>query len=603
MKTESFQSLRNVCGVLLIVIGTFTFGFMVALLSLSQDSEERRSDRNEFRSDTAQYTTTKASAPTLQLIENQTNKDSHFDRRHTLHNLFAKANSQELELYFSQSKNLVSLNFLRVVQDQLIQRWSVLDPQKALSLVIEEFTAERQIHLVQLVFKEWSRSNLSNAIKHAQQLDNNLIDVVVDSMVTSREDLSVEQRRDIARELKREWRAIEILRHENSEAVIKAPAQEWAAFVREQRDTLSSLDEAQLRMMGYIALSWVTLEGTTVMAHLREELPRTTSLLATTEFVARELMETQPDKALELVVFAASIDHDLGYQDLAIELIGSWAGNSLDQALDATLEIEAESLRWELQKKALEAAAEIDVFSLLSSLERLPEHLRDRAYALAIAEIAKKSPESAAEMLPNVSKLEERKLVTEAIVKRWALKDIDATIRWIETTSKLPIDRNKLKETAFQELVALDWRLAFETALSLPVNSKGAGWEGTVVQWLANRNSDLAESLLVRVRPGPGRVEAFDGIIFNALHDRDYHRALEVFLQLCELEEHSDQSIFLMPLTLTVPDLVLSSIDKIASRRAKVEVADWLIYEYANTDMFTPEEMKRIRQIASLGKE
>ncbi len=58
-----------------------------------------------------------------------------------------------------------------------------------------------------------------------------------------------------------------------------------------------------------------------------------------------------------------------------------------------------------------------------------------------------------------------------------------------------------------------------------------------------------------------------------------------------------------MPLTLTVPDLVFSSIDKIASRRAKVEVADWLIYEYANSDMFTPEEMKSIRQIANLRKE
>ncbi len=522
MKTESFPSLRMIGGVMLIVSSTFILRFVVALFISSQDSEERTSNSSEFSPHTEEYTTTKASELKLQLIESQTQKNSHFDRRYTLHNLIETADSQDLELYFSQTKSLVSPNFMREAQDQIIQRWSVLDPPKALSLVLEEFNSERQTHLIQLVFQEWSRTNLTAAIKHAQELDNDLIDFVVDSMVTSREDLSVKERRDIARQFDREWRAIAILGQESTDAVITAPAQEWTAFIREHRDKLSDLDEAQRLMMDYVALSWVNLEGTNVMNHLREELPRTHSLLATTEFVARELMETQPDKALELVVFVASIDHDLGYQDLAIELIGSWAGNSLDQALNATLEIEAESLQWELQKKALEAAAEIDVSSLLSSLDRLPEHLRDRAHALAIAEIAKESPESAAEMLPNVSKLEERKLVTEAIVKEWVKKDIDAAIRWIETTSRLPISRDELKETAFRELVAFDWHLAFETALSLPVNSKGAGWEGTVVQWLANRNSDLAESLLVRVRPGRGRVEAFDGIIFNALHDRDY---------------------------------------------------------------------------------
>ena len=116
---------------------------------------------------------------------------------------------------------------------------------------------------------------------------------------------------------------------------------------------------------------------------------------------------------------------------------------------------------------------------------------------------------------------------------------------------------------------------------------------------MANRNSDLAETLLVKVRPGPGRIEAFGGVIFNSLRDYDYQRALEVFLQLCEQEEHADQSIWLMPLTLTVPDLVYASIDKIASSRAKIEVADWLLYKFADRKIFTAEQLKRIQQIAS----
>ena len=587
---------------LLVALGALTLGYIGASVSLNDSLEEQHLVGGEPRSTSVDPVSSAESTPTLREIENQTKDDTHFARRLVLHNLLVDADVKELDRYFSQSKSLVSANFLREAQVKIIQRWSVLDPPRALNLVMEELPVDRRTLLLPLVFREWSHKHLTDAIKHAQRFEQDLLDVIVDSMVISREDLPTAERRKIARQLGHEWRAIEILSQEMTDPVIEAPAQEWTAFMQDHQNDLVNLNEEQLRMMGYVAYSWVIYEGVEVMARVREELPRAISLLETTEFIARELMETQPEIALELVAFVANQDHHLGYQDLAMELIGSWAGSDLKHALDATISIKAQSLRWELQKRALEAAAQADVDALLNSLDSLPEHLRVRAHALALVEIAKESPESVAEKLNDVSTLQERKLVAEAIVKGWARKDTADVIRWIDTTPRLPISRHKLKESMFQDLVDFDLQLAFETALSLPLNSEGAGWEGIVVEWVANRNSDLAESLLLQVRPGPGRIKAFDGVIFNSLQDHDYQRALNIFLQLCELEEHSDQSIWLMPLTLTAPDLVFASIDEITSSRARIEVAEWLHYRFADHNVFTKEELKRMQQIANSEK-
>ena len=597
--TDSDRSIQKYGTVVLIGVGAFVLGIVVAHFSSRQVLEEVRFDVDEIRSETVQNSRAKESTSNLQLIETQTQNDSYFDRRRTLHNLFVNVGIRELELYYAQSKDLVSQNFSREAQNKIVQRWSALDPSNALNLVLEDFSSERQTQLIHLVFQEWSRTDLTDAIIHAQQLDPDLVDVAADAMVTSREELTVEQRRGIARQLGREWRAIEILMQESSVPVIGSPSQEWTAFVRDNDEGLPNLDEAQLRLMGFIVLSWVKLEGSVVMAQVREELPRSVSLLNTTEFIARELMETHPDRALELVVFVAGIDSNLKYHELAIELIGSWAASNWRHALDATLTIDAQALRWELQKRALAAAAESDLNELLSSLDSLPEQLQDRAHTLALVEIAKQSPELAAERLSEIAENEERELFVEAVVESWAKKDIAGVIQWIDTTSGLPTHRDKLKELAFRELVTFDWQLAFETGLSLPLSAEDIGWEGTVVKWLANWNSDLAESLSVKVRPGRGRIEAYGGIIANAIWDHDYQRALDVFLILCEQEENADQSIYLMPLAYTVPDLVFSSIDKIASSRARVKVAQKLQFRFADSGVFTAEEMKRINQIAN----
>ncbi|MYD44859.1 MAG: hypothetical protein F4W92_00680 [Gammaproteobacteria bacterium] len=572
-------------------------GFLISKSIFNHDQSELPLESGDTAETKLSNQETDDNKLTLPEIESQAQLDTRFDRELTLHNLLVNANVRDLSLYLSQSEKLKSQNFLRESQDKIIQRWSVVDPVSALKVVMEYFSEERQSFLIPLVFREWSRLNLSEAIKHAQGLDEYLMDAVVDTIVISREDLPVAQRRDIARNLDREWRVIELLRKEGYNSVFEAPAKEWSTFIRKHQGELQHLSNSQLRIMGYIVRSWVTQEGVKVITQVREELPRAISLLTTTEFVSRELVKTQPATAFELVISAAGIDHHRGYLDLAIELIEVWASTNFTDAINATLAIKAKSFRWELQKSALRAAAQEDVDRLLNDLDSLPEHLRVRAHAQALVEIAKTSPKSISERWRDIHEIEERERVVDAIVRGWAKKDVAEVFQWIENTLELPLSRHKLKETVFRELVVSNWQLAFQTALSLPRNIDGAGWEGTVVKWLANWNSDIAESLLVKVRSGPGRIDAFDGVIFNAIKDKDFQRALEVFLRLCELEEHADQSLYLMPLAYTVPDLVFASIDKIASARARVKVAHRLLYRYADSDVFTTDEIERLKQI------
>ena len=247
--------------------------------------------------------------------------------------------------------------FQEELQNRVIQRWAVLNPRTALSMARDELPTQRQNAAIELIYREWSLSNLEDAI-------------------TCAEDMTYKQRREIARQFDCEWVAIDALRETTDAVVIDKPAQEWRSFVWENRDDLQNLSDAQNRLLEQLAYSWIVREGVTAFEKMRHSLPSDFSLLETTRSVSSELVESNPQLAFDLVLAGKQREKETGYFQLAMDLITRWARTDARRAFDATSEVSGRSFQVRLRTRALWAWAQHNPESLLNNIDELPKSVQ-----------------------------------------------------------------------------------------------------------------------------------------------------------------------------------------------------------------------------------
>lgn len=552
----------------------------------------------EASQSTHSHTNTRPEPRTLLEFEDIANFDSYLARSDTLNSLVSKSDAETLRQLLDQSKNLGAPGFRMEAQSRIIQRLTTLDRKAALDLVMDEIPTDSRPRLLDVVFREWSLANLDQAIDRAMNLDEVSRRSAVESIVLSREDLSNEQRREIARRFDLESVAIEVVRRETNVDIIDSPQLAWDTFINKNYDQLQDLSEPQSKMLESIVHSWVVRDGIEVFDKMRSTLPTSFSLLQTAHSLAHELLSGNPQLAIDLVAHLAQNEQETGYVQLATELAILWAESDPRGALETTLEIDSRSLQRKMQSQILRAWGESDPHMLVSSLGSLPPDLQERAFEQAAIAIAAKSPEIALEMASDITDQAIKDHVASQIAAQWAKKDISAALNWIDTDTSLRHIRDDLKRTAFRELADVDPQLALQTAQNQPLGPNRIGWEGAVINSLVVTNMDVAVAMLDNVRPGATRIDAYDSVVVFSLFERDPERALESFLELCELEEIKTSNWALSYLSNDTPRQLFASIDSIRSEESKTNVARALLRNNEDNGLFSEAEQVLLRQIA-----
>lgn len=417
---------------------------------------------------------------------------SFFDGTKAILKYVTTADIELVHQLWNASKKLQSFQFQEELQHNVIQRWAVLDPYDAMETVREDLPTRRQSVAIELIYREWSLSSLEDAIGYAQDLGVDHQNSAVTGIVFAREDLSPKQLREIARRLDRELVAIELLKATKNDIVIDFPVQEWNVFVTQHLDRFHSLSDDEFRMLEEIGHSWVLQKGVTVFEEMQASLPENTSLLKTVTGVAEKLISTYPQLALDFVLKGVDLEQEIGYHELAIELIARWAKTDPREALVATKGIEAYSMRRQMHRRVFEQWAVPDPNVLLNSLNELPDNLQNLAQEVALKELAKHSPQTVIGMLSDLSVRGHRDQVAKAIVSNWALTDLLSTLEWIASEPLVAHRRGSLKELAFKTLAITDPQLALEIALQQPLKSNGEGWEEEVIDQVILRDMDTA---------------------------------------------------------------------------------------------------------------
>lgn len=545
-----------------------------------------------------QQTQVRKGPRSLAELVDATNFDSRIARTIELRNLLAVAHVEELRQYSGEVQHLQASGFKQEVEEGIVQRWALLDPKSALSFVDQRFTEPRRSALFDVVFREWSVTNLSDALNQATRLDRQDKETALRSILIAREDLSVAERREFARELDSDWLAVEVLSKVSDTSVFSDPKLEWESFISRHEDRLNKLSPKKFQLLAEIARAWIGRDGLAVFEEMQVSLPSATLLPEITKSAILKLVPDDPQLAFDFVLEVYFREQLYLYRDLVREIVHSWAQVDPKSTFQATLAVNAPVLRRVLQETTLRQWARRDSRELLNSLETFPDNLHSLIREITVIEMAEKTPDIVSEVLLSINERQRRELVAKRVASKWASQNIEAVLHWIESDHSVHEFKSELKETAFREFARIDAWSAFRRAIELPIFEEDLGLEATVVASVARSQSlDSAVSMLSEVRPGITRIQAYNAAIRQSLLERDAERALALFLELCEYET----SFTLRPPKTVIRELpvrVFESLDQISSEVMRIHTAQELLKVHEDEDTFEPRQLERLNEIA-----
>ncbi|MYD45842.1 MAG: hypothetical protein F4W92_05765 [Gammaproteobacteria bacterium] len=170
----------------------------------------------------------------------------------------------------------------------------------------------------------------------------------------------------------------------------------------------------------------------------------------------------------------------------------------------------------------------------LVSIDQFPAEYHDLVYAQVALAVAEDSPLQALELLretsdwsltrneradreSNVDSTVGYDFAIERTISAAAKVDPILTIEWIESEESNLDDsmKNGYLSRAFRSWAGSDPSTAFEMALQTPLTANTAGFEATVVGWMARQDVDDAIELLPRVRDGKTKLSAYRRVMFR----------------------------------------------------------------------------------------
>lgn len=586
---------------LVIAVGTFTLSYLIFSTGILDPSNTPRNSvsQNDTVPDNANVVfLTRSGEPinTIADLENFERFDSVFERTFALRTLISDADEETLQQFLEESKNLNSVSLKDEIQDTIVQRIAINSPQSALKAV-DELPTERRNALISIVFQAWSASNLEEAIKHAQTLDETTRKDAIESIVKARDDLADDELRAIARRLGGEGIALKVLAQKRPHnELIPDPESEWNAFVQDHEKRVHDFDEAQSALFSFIIRSWIEQDGLEAVDTILESAPRQWSMMQPWTTLLDELVETDIQLALDLAVRVREITHR--HHKLAEHVLERWTMSNPQAALDATFAIEAPTFRNRLQRQVFKTWSESDPYTLANSIGNFRADLQDRARWWSATEITKTSPQMAVEIVGEISDRDYREFATEWIVGEWAKHDIAQTLDWIQSDPRASHIQDSLEQRAFRELANHDPQLALETVLDMPVNAGEEGMEADLIGWIAFEDLDAAVAMLPFARKGVTQFRAYDEVIQSSLSHGDSERAMELFLEQAELEGAIRQGTrALNYLARDAPHRLFASVEELPTGEWQAESARTLLRYHRGKNTFTSDQLSNLRAI------
>lgn len=468
--------------------------------------------------------------------------ESTFERKATIYSIVSRLSDDEVFSWIEQSSNpswKVAPRYRTELQTTLFQKVAVTAPDRAIDFALARDGQPEIYSKATTVLQIWAKTDLDGAIVRAKELnDRDSTSYWTSTILRARDDLSLEQLREIAIEIGNEGLAFTTYFHNLSKGKIENPRETWHEIINiATRENLQGTTAFPLRK---VVATWVEMEGLGVLDEVMSSLSDDPEYSSALNSVFRELSLIQPEAIFDYIVSnlgdrAADFVSDSG-------MSRNWARKDPKGMLAKVQSLNASGLRGNLVHTAVRYWAENDPLEVLEQLESIPPGERDHASRTAIDELAQNEITDAVEFILGMEDDALRTQLAETLFALWVYVDTDAAKEWLLS---VPIDdpmRASLVHSYTNYLLRSDPRAAFKFASEQPMRERhpgddsAVGYEVVVLSWIAFQDVELAVELLPQVRRD-GRASAFTTVGGELVSQRKSEQALQLADELTEAQQ------------------------------------------------------------------
>ena len=567
LTTRGFVIPFSALGGAVVAALVFAIGFMVfRVVEHQKTGTENLSDSpgkfQEFRrgTDSSRQSSVQEliSIPVLTSLEDLRDIKSELLRRAAVRRLIYPKSYSDLTALLDDSKELPSAYLRELVQVEVFRKLALLEPSKAYALATETTPYSRG-RILEVVFSEWSLSNLDQLISHVSSIDKNQAKIALEVIWRTRNDLSQSVLAEIANKLGLSETLFAVHEKVAVESSFINPQQTWASLLGDEWN-----DRVQLNSLVAVAETWIRKEGWDVFGHIAESV---------TEGETKRLLLSRLLRKLARDDASTAFEYSLRYKDELEEVVLSsvvsdWARIDPDAAMRELLEYETtysdpDPINWGW---LFYGWASVDAHGLMERVPGLPIDQQSKAREYAISEIARTSPQQAMNFVADAPQKLPDYLVQD-VARAWAQLNVDDALNWVLGNSNLNAQKDIAIRAILFELALDSPERAMQIALKQPT---GESIEAALVISLAERgHTDSALSMTPHIRDGSNKIRAYVTVGSSLIRNGQFRTAFGLAESLSESESDYFFRQLVSHCSLNDPQGLFKSLNNITSSKIK----------------------------------
>ena len=493
----------------------------------------------------------------------------------------------------------VSLAIRRELQTKLLQKLATTVPDRAVDFSLARDHRQQRYSMANVVFQAWANLDIDGAVARAKELNEQESLYFMGTILKARDDLSLEQMRDVAIELGDESYAFTVYFQNLTKGEIENPRETWyEIFNLANRESVQHTSGSALFR---VAVAWVKKQGIKVLDEIVSSISDNVEYSSILYDTLGVLASDQPDEVFDFVM------SNLG--DQAVNVIresgitNHWVRKDPTGLFAKIQTLPASRLQRLIVRDAIVQWAQNTPHELLTQLDIVPPGQRDFASHQAIKEFTRKTPLKAAQFVLQMTDDATQSRLARILIPQWTEDDAEAAKDWVLGLPSSEPMRASLIFQLTKSLVRTNPMDAFELALQQPLDNnenspyESIGDEVFILSRIANQDVQLAMELLSKVRTG-GRLSAYTDVGVTLVEQGNLREALQLAKQLSDTEQSKYYQSIAMNWLWNDPKGLLKAVDQFPSS-SKSRIAVAMTFSNKISSYYSAEEIAHLERLIS----
>lgn len=517
---------------------------------------------------------------------------SSFERTVTLQSVSDRATELELLGLFASAETVRPEKLRDEIQVAMVRQIAKHRPRNALDQ-IAGLAEVRRVHIVDIVFQEWSVADLEESIEFAESMDGADQTSALEGILRSRIDLTDDARRGIARRLNNEQVILDQWAASRVQDEYHDPPAEWSEFIEVHGSDVHRLSPEQVNLLASIARSWIGQDGFGEMAQaINTGLANYDASVSIVELLFEQVFVLDPRVVLDS---ARAMNPET--RSVVSRALTNLASRNPDAAFELAFMMEAGGSQVTLQRAAIGGWMQTDPKAVLEARARFPDAFQDWIQQSTLMSMIRTMPDEVPQFIPTISDNTQLEVVVNNLAVNWARTDPLAVYEWLQSEPKAQPWSSTIFTHVIENLADRNPEEALRIALNEPPREYDeVGWEASVVAAVARTDVEAAIALMDRTRDEKTRESMIGSIGQVFINQAQYEQAMDWAKKVKEDKREEYYERVIGSWIWGNPEQLYEKMDSLPSDRLREIAANWLIDTNEHQKAFSDAQIEELKK-------